>query len=77
MAIPNKDEFEGGATQFGGEVKEKIGEITGDEDLEREGKTEQIKGKMQEGFGTLKHKLGEALEDASVKIYDAGDRLRD
>ena len=45
-----------------GEAKERLGEVTGDKDLEREGKVDQAEGKVKEGVDNaadaVKDKLG-------------------
>ena len=54
--VPNKDEAEG-------RVKEAAGDLTADEDLQREGKVDQAAGKAKE-----------AVDDAGDKVKDALDR---
>ena len=51
MSIPNKDEAEGKWEQVKGTVKEKVGEVTGDRDLEAEGDVQNAKGETQETWG--------------------------
>lgn len=64
MGILNKDEVEGKFDQAKGSVKEEIGQATGDRDLESEGMADRAGGNIQEGFGTARRKVGEAIEDA-------------
>ena len=39
------------------------GALSGNKDLEKEGALDRASGAVKEGFGTVKRKLGEALED--------------
>jgi uncharacterized protein YjbJ (UPF0337 family) len=59
----NKDEAEGKGNRIKGKVKEKIGEVTGNESLEHEGIFDQAKGKAQEDFGKARRKVNEAVEE--------------
>ena len=54
--MPNKDEAQGRA-------KEAVGDLTGDKDLQREGKVDQASGKAKD-----------AVDDARDKAKDALDR---
>jgi len=68
MGLPNKDEIEGKFDQAKGAVKDKVGEATGNRELEAEGEADRASGNTQEGFGTAKRKVGEAIEDLGDKI---------
>ena len=68
MGLPNNDEIEGKFDQAKGAVKDKVGEVTGDRELEAEGEADRAGGNIQEGFGTAKRKVGEAIEDLGDKI---------
>lgn len=68
MGLPNKDELEGKLDQAKGAVKETVGRVTNDRDLEAEGSADRTGGKVQEGFGTAKRKVGEAIEDIGESI---------
>jgi uncharacterized protein YjbJ (UPF0337 family) len=68
MGLPNRDELEGKLDQAKGSVKETVGRITNDRDLEAEGGADRTGGKIQEGFGTAKRKVGEAIEDIGESI---------
>ena len=68
MGFPNRDEVEGKLDQASGAVKDKVGEVTGNRDLEAEGEAQRAGGNMQEGFGTARRKVGEAVEDIGDKI---------
>jgi len=68
MGLPNKDEIEGKFDQAKGSVKETVGRVVNDGDLEAEGQGDRAGGKVQEGFGTAKRKVGEAIEDIGDAI---------
>lgn len=68
MGLPNKDEVKGKLDQAKGAVKETVGRVTNDRDLEAEGSADRTGGKVQEGFGTAKRKVGEAIEDIGESI---------
>jgi uncharacterized protein YjbJ (UPF0337 family) len=53
-----QDEVEGQLHKLKGKVKEKVGEVTNDADLEDEGLAEEIAGKVQEKVGQVKKVLG-------------------
>jgi uncharacterized protein YjbJ (UPF0337 family) len=53
--IRNKDDAKG-------RVKEAAGDLTGDKDLEREGKVDQTAGKAKEGLDKLTDKVKDALK---------------
>ncbi|HEV2844809.1 MAG TPA: CsbD family protein [Thermoanaerobaculia bacterium] len=53
--IHNKDDAKG-------RVKEAAGNLTGDKDLEREGKVDQATGKAKEGLDKLTDKVKDALK---------------
>jgi len=58
MKPGTQDEVEGKLHNLKGKVKEKIGELTNDTDLETEGQAEEIAGKVQEKVGQVKKVLG-------------------
>jgi uncharacterized protein YjbJ (UPF0337 family) len=68
MGLPNRDELEGKFDQAKGSVKETVGRTTNDRELEDEGRGDQTGGKVQEGFGTARRKVGEAIEDVGDAI---------
>ena len=68
MGAPNRDEMEGKYEQAKGSVKEGLGRLTGDEDMQAEGTADKMKGHVQEGFGGAKRKVGDMLEDAGDAI---------
>ena len=64
----NKDEVEGKWDQTKGAVKENVGRAINDRDMEAEGKMDRVKGNVKEGFGEVKRKTGEAIEDIGEDI---------
>ena len=68
MGIPNSDEMEGKFDQAKGAVKDKVGEMTGDREMEAEGEADRASGNVQEGFGTARRKVGETINDIGDKI---------
>ena len=68
MAIPNRDEIEGKFDQAKGAVKENVGDAIDDERMQAEGAAERAGGNIQEGFGTARRKVGEAVEDIGDDI---------
>ena len=68
MGLPNRDEMEGKFDQAKGTVKENVGRALNDRDLEQEGSADRAGGNVQEGWGTAKRKVGEAVEDVGNAI---------
>ncbi len=57
----NRDELEGKAEQIKGKVKQAAGDLTDNEELHGEGVADEAAGNVQEGFGTVRRKAGEAI----------------
>ena len=70
MAIFNNDEVEGKFDQAKGKVKDKVGEFTGDRQMETEGEAENAKGHAKEGWGKVKRGVSNALEGVADAIND-------
>jgi uncharacterized protein YjbJ (UPF0337 family) len=69
--IGSKEEAMGEKTdEAKGRVKEAAGDLTGDKDLEREGKMDQAGAKVKEKTGKAVDKTKEALDD----VLDGDDR---
>lgn len=68
MGLPNRNEVEGKLDQAKGKVKETVGRVINDRDLEREGQADHASGKIEEGFGKARRKVGEAIEDVGDAI---------
>ena len=64
----NRDEFEGKVDQLKGKMKQAGGDLTDDERLHDEGVVDEAAGETQEGFGTGRRKLGEAVKDIGDRI---------
>jgi len=54
MKSSTDDKVEGKYHKAKGELKETVGELTGDRDLESEGEAEKAEGKVQEKVGQIK-----------------------
>ena len=65
---PNEDEIRGKIDKTAGAAKEKIGQLRGDVKLQEEGANQRDAGKVEEGFGKARRKVGEALRDLGKKI---------
>jgi uncharacterized protein YjbJ (UPF0337 family) len=70
MAIINKDEVKGKYEQAKGTVKDKAGELTGNERLEAEGEAEHAGGEVREGWGKVKRNVSNAVEDVADAINE-------
>ncbi|MGH8856340.1 MAG: CsbD family protein [Telluria sp.] len=53
----NKDQIKGKAKNIGGKIQEKVGEVTGNRQTQREGMSKQVEGKLQEKAGDMKEVL--------------------
>jgi uncharacterized protein YjbJ (UPF0337 family) len=65
--MPNPDDLKGRA-------KEAIGDLTDDEDLQREGKTDRAAGKVKETLDGLKDTAADAVDAVKDKLHEATDR---
>ena len=63
-----EDEVKGKGKQVKGAVKEQLGKLTGNRDLENSGTADRVEGDVQEGFGKAKRKIGEAVEKVGKRI---------
>jgi uncharacterized protein YjbJ (UPF0337 family) len=72
MSTPNKDEVEGKFENVKGKVKEGVGNLTGNRDLEAEGEADQAEGKTQETWGKVKHGVGDAVDAVGDAISNTG-----
>ena len=59
MTDSTTDKIEGTLHQAKGLVKEKVGQLTNDPDLEAEGQAENLSGKVQEKVGQVKEVFNE------------------
>jgi uncharacterized protein YjbJ (UPF0337 family) len=77
MAIFNDDEVEGKWDKAKGTVKEKVGELTGDEQLEAEGEVDRASGETQETWGKFKRGVSEAVDSVGEAVSNTGKKLND
>lgn len=63
MGLPNKDEVKGKYEAAVGTVKEKVGHVIEDKEMERQGAAQRDAGDLRHGVGKVKRKVGEAIED--------------
>ena len=63
MGMPNKDELKGKYEAAVGAVKEKVGHVIDDKEMERQGAAERNAGDLRETVGKVKRKVGDAIED--------------
>ena len=62
----NKDQVKGRVEQTTGKVKEAAGKLVGNDRLRREGAADQVKGKVQAGYGDAK----ENVKEKAKKVID-------
>lgn len=55
--MADQDQFKGAAKEAGGNVKEGLGKLTGNERLQAEGKADQLEGAVQKKVGDVKSDL--------------------
>jgi uncharacterized protein YjbJ (UPF0337 family) len=66
----NKDELNGKVDRLKGNVKQGVGDATGNERMHDEGVADEAAGNVEEGFGKARRKVGDALHDVAHKIKD-------
>ena len=64
----NRDELNGKTDQLKGKVKQATGDLTDNQRLHDEGVADEAAGKVEEGFGRGRRKVGEAIEDLGEKL---------
>ena len=67
MGIDKKN-IEGAVDDVKGHIKEGVGGLTGDRNLEGEGRLDQIKGKVEKGLGNIRDGAKNVLEKAKDKL---------
>jgi uncharacterized protein YjbJ (UPF0337 family) len=55
--MADQDRVEGAAKHMGGDIKEGLGKLTGDEKLKAEGRADKLEGKVQNTVGGIKDTL--------------------
>ena len=63
------------AEQLIGGAKEEIGKLTGNEQMQKEGKTDQVTGEAKEGMHNLRDKGEELANQAGAAVKEAKDKL--
>jgi uncharacterized protein YjbJ (UPF0337 family) len=63
--------------QVKGQVKEAAGNLTGDKDLESEGKADRRAGEAKEKVGHAKDKVEEVIDKAKDKVEEVIDKAKD
>ena len=64
----NRNELQGKKENVKGRVKEAVGALTGNKDLESEGASQRAQGAAKEQMGRASRKVGEAIENLGRKI---------
>jgi uncharacterized protein YjbJ (UPF0337 family) len=67
----------GKTEQVKGQAKEAAGSLTGNKDLESEGKADRRAGEAKERVGHAKDKLEEVIEEAEHKAAEVIDKAKD
>lgn len=75
MSTPNKDEVEGKFEDLKGKVKEGVGNLTGNRELEAEGEADQVEGQTQETWGKFKRGVGDAVDAVGDAISNTGKNI--
>jgi uncharacterized protein YjbJ (UPF0337 family) len=67
----------GKSDQLKGRVKEAAGILTGNEDLEAEGKADRRTGEAKEKVDHAKDRVDEVIDKAKAKVDEAADKAKD
>lgn len=59
-----------------GKAKEGAGKVTGDKDLEAEGKLQHAEGKAKEALDDAGDKVKDAVDDARAGLHALGERIK-
>ncbi len=73
----NKDQIEGAAKKTAGAAQENIGEFATNDRLEAKGRINQAVGTVQDGYGKVREKVRDLIEDAPTAARGAVDTGRD
>ena len=77
MAMINNDEIKGKFEKGKGKIKDKVGEITGNRQMEAEGEAEHAKGETRETWGKFKRGVSNAVDSVGDAIKDTADDVND
>ena len=64
------DDMDSGTDKAKGRTKQAAGDLTGDDELEREGERDEAGGKAKEKLNTAKDKAGDAVDSVKDKFKD-------
>ena len=67
-----EDKARGTGNDAAGNVKQVVGKVTGNEQLEGEGKAQEAKGEAQKALGNAKDAAGNVLEKAGDALKGSG-----
>lgn len=56
--------------QITGRIKEAAGDLTGNDELKREGKTDKVAGNVKDTIGNLEEKAKNAVDDVKGRVHD-------
>jgi LPXTG-motif cell wall-anchored protein len=73
----NEDRIEGTAKKVVGAVQEAAGTVTNDPQVEAKGRLNQTVGTVQDGYGKVRDKVRDLLDEAPATARDAVDTGRD
>src|SRR5690242_2690464 len=68
LGIPNSEELKGKYEAAKGVVKERVGQVIADKEMEHRGAAERDAGDVRSQVGKIKRKPGEAIEDVGTSI---------
>jgi uncharacterized protein YjbJ (UPF0337 family) len=60
--------------QMKGRVKEAAGDLTGNKDLQREGKTDRAAGRVKEGIEEIKEKAENTVDALKDRVHELSNR---
>ena len=72
----NKTQIKGMTNEATGEVKEQVGKMTNDRDLQARGHAREMKGKLQKGLGDAKETLKDTARDLQAGKDMPADKTR-
>ncbi len=64
------NQFEGGARELGGKVKDAVGGLAGDAKTQGEGKLDQVVGKAQQQYGAAADAAGDLAETVGGQVRE-------
>lgn len=73
----NEDRIEGTAKKVTGKVREAVGKVANDQQAEAKGRLNQAVGTVQDGYGKVREKVKDLIDDAPVAARSAVDTGRD